>query len=216
MNPTVDGHRHLDAVELGASPTSTIAFLAIGAAVSGAVFLAPWLETRRREASLRTALEEPEPTTAPTTAGYEQLREAEQDRAFRIAALMTGRPDRATAIVEETFSRTLQQWTRLPVDGRVWFVLSTDVKLCLGREFVRSLNTPIGPVAGVEGDELFVAAERLSVLEPKRRIVVILSRSEGLTPQEVGRVVGIDPGGVPTELDAAIEQLGPALGAVAA
>lgn len=214
MNPTVGGHRHLDAVGLAASPTSTIAFLAIGAAVSGAVFLAPWLETRRRERSLRTALEEPEPTTAPASAGYEELREAEQERAYRIAALMTGRPDRATAIVEETFSRTLQQWTRLPADGRVWFVLSTDVKLCLGREFVRSLNTPIGPVAG--GDELFVAAERLSVLEPTRRVVVILSRSEGLTPQEVGRVVGIDPGGVPAELDAAIAQLGPALAAAAA
>jgi DNA-directed RNA polymerase specialized sigma24 family protein len=215
MNPTVGDNRHLDAVDIAAGSTSTIAFGAIAAVVSGAVFLAPWLETRRREASLRKALEVPEPTTA-AAGGYEQLREAEQERAYRIAALMTGRPDRATAIVEETFSRTLQQWTRLPPDGRVWFVLSTDVKLCLGREFVRSLNTPIGPVAGVEGNELFVAAERLSVLEPTRRVVVVLSRSEGLTPQEVGRVAGMDPAVVPTELDAAIAQLGPTLGAAAA
>jgi DNA-directed RNA polymerase specialized sigma24 family protein len=61
-----------------------------------------------------------------------------------------------------------------------------------------------------------VAAERLSVLEPTRRVVVVLSRSEGLTPQEVGRVAGMDPAVVPTELDAAIAQLGPTLGAAAA
>jgi hypothetical protein len=196
MNPTVGDTRHLDAVDIAAGSTSTIAFGTIAAVVSGAVFLAPWLETRRREASLRKALEVPEPTTA-VAGGYEELREAEQERAYRIAALMTGRPDRATAIVEETFSRT-------------------HVKLCLGREFVRSLNTPIGPLAGVEGNELFVAAERLSVLEPTRRVVVVLSRSEGLTPQEVGRVAGMDPAVVPTELDAAIAQLGPTLGAAAA
>jgi DNA-directed RNA polymerase specialized sigma24 family protein len=200
--------------ELAASSTSTIAFGGIAVVVTGVVFGGPYLETRRRAASVRTALRPLEPA-APET-GYDRLRDAEQWRAYRIAALMTGDPERATATVEEAFARTLQQWTRLPADARVWFVLSTTVKLCIGRAFVRSLGRPVGAVSPVETDDLVRAAKVFSVLEPTRRAIAILSRAERLEPDEVARVMGIDAARVQAELDAALVELGPALGAVAA
>jgi DNA-directed RNA polymerase specialized sigma24 family protein len=211
MNPdTREAARHVG--ELAAIPTSTIAFGGIAVVVSGAVFAGPWLETRRRDRSVEVALR---PVT-PGNEGYEELLAAEQGRAFRIAALMTASLERATAIVEETFARALQQWTRLPAATRVWFVLSTDVKLCVGRSFIGSLGRPAGAVPAVEKDDLLRAAQTLSVLEPTRRAIVILSHAERLTTEEVAQVVGVTPDRVVAELDAAIGELGPVFGTVAA
>ena len=199
--------------ELAAIPTSTIAFGGIAVVVSGAVFAGPWLETRRRARSLDAATH---PLAQPAHAGYEELFAAEQGRAFRLAALMTGSLERATAIVEETFARVLQQWTRLRADMRVWFVLSTDTKLCLGSSWIASLGRPVGIVPAVEGDDLLRAAQALSVLEPDRRAIVILSNALRLTIEEVAQVLEVAPEHVAAEMDAATGQLGPVLGTVAA
>jgi len=207
--------READAAWLAASSTSsTLVFGGIAVVVSGAVFGGPYLETRRRSASIRKALELPDPRTADAT--YQELFQAEQRRAYRIAALMIGNADRATAIVEEAFGRTLQQWTRLPADGRVWFVLSTVVKLCLGGAFLGSLGRPVGAVVETPEPELVRAAHALSVLEPERRAMVILARSERLSVAEVAAVMDANPTRVASELAAGLEQLGPVLATVAA
>ena len=197
-----------------ASTSSTVAFGGIAALVSGAVFLGPYLETRRRSKSLREATASRPPGVEH--GGYAELFEAEERRVFRIAALMTGRIDRATAIAEETFARALQQWTRLPADRRVWFVLSTDVKLCLGTSFVRSLDRPVGVTAATETDELTRAARALGVLEPSRRAITILSHAEGMSDEEVAAVMGIEIANVRSELAAALRQLEAVMGTVAA
>jgi DNA-directed RNA polymerase specialized sigma24 family protein len=200
--------------ELAAIPTSTIAFGGIAVVVSGAVFAGPWLETRRRDKSVevvRLGTNAP-----PGNEGYDELFAAVQGRAFRIAALMTGSLERATSIVEETFARVLQQWTRLPTEARVSYVLSTDVKLSIGRSLIGSLGGPVGTVPAVENDDLLRAARSLSVLEPTRRAIVILSRLEQLTPEEVAQVVAVAPDRVPGEVAAAVAQLGPVFGTVAA
>ena len=207
--------READAASLAAgSASSTLVFGGIAVVVTGAVFGGPYLETRRRSASIRRALTPLQPQ-APD-AGYRELFEAEQRRAYRIAALMTGSAERATAIAEEAFNRTLQQWTRLPVDGRVWFVLSTVVKRCLGGEFLRSLGRPVGAVAGTLEPELVRVAQALSVLEPERRAMVILAESERLSVAEVAAVMDTEPTRVASELEAGLELLGPVLATVAA
>jgi len=202
---------------LAAGSSSVVAFGGIAAVVSAGVFLGPALETRRRSASVRTAAGGPRRGVPPqpADAGYQALFDAEQRRAYRIAALMTGRADRAAAIAEEVFARALQQWTRLPSDRRVWFVLSTDVKLCLGSAFVGSLGGPGEPSTGgpSDTDELVRAARTLSVLEPTRRAITLLAHEEGLSVEEIAQVMGVTPGQVTAELAAAIEQLGPVLAA---
>ena len=207
--------READTASLAAGSTSsTLVFGGIAVVVTGAVFGGPYLETRRRSASIGRALR-PAAPDAPD-AGYEELFEAEQRRAYRIAALMSGSAERATATAEEAFNRTLQQWTRLPADGRVWFVLSTVVKLCLGDAFLASLGRPVGAVAGTLEPELVRAAEVLSVLEPERRAIVILAERERLSVAEVAAVMDIDPTRVASELEAGLEQLGPVLPTAAA
>jgi DNA-directed RNA polymerase specialized sigma24 family protein len=205
---------------LAAGSSSVIAFGGIAALVSAGVFLGPALETRRRSASVRAAAGGPRRGVPPQPpdAGYQALFDAEQRRAYRIAALMTGRPDRAAEIAEETFARTLQQWTRLPSDRRVWFVLSTDVKLCLGSAFVGSLAAAGAEGAGGPSEtvDLARAARTLAVLEPTRRAITILAHGEGLSVEEIAAVVNLPPGQVSAELAAALEQLGPVLGTVAA
>lgn len=208
--------RQTSTVELlvAASTSSVVAFGGIALLVSAGVFLGPILETRRRAASVRTARGPSQPG-APDS-GYQALFEAEQRRAYRIAVLMTGKDDRATGIVEETFARTLQQWTRLSADRRVWFVLSTDVKLCLGNAFVQSLFKPVARAGGGLTDELVRAASALAVLKPPRRAMAILAYSEGLSVSEVATVMGIEPARVTAELASSLEQLGLVLGQVAA
>jgi DNA-directed RNA polymerase specialized sigma24 family protein len=205
---------------LAAGSGSVVAFGGIAVAVSAGVFLGPALETRRRSTSVRTAAGGPRRGVPPQPpdAGYQALFDAEQRRAYRIAALMTASADRATAIAEETFARTLQQWTRLPADRRVWFVLSTDVKMCLGSAFVGALggggDRSTGGPAGA--DDLLRAARALSVLEPTRRAIAILAHGEGLSVEEIAAVIQIPPGQVTAELAAALKQLGPVLGTAAA
>jgi DNA-directed RNA polymerase specialized sigma24 family protein len=206
--------READAASLAAGSTSSmLVFGGIAVVVTGAVFGGPYLETRRRSASVRRATLNP--PSAPD-AGYEELFAAAQRRAYQIAALMTGNAERATATAEEAFNRTLQQWTRLPADGRVWFVLSTVVKLCLGDSFLASLGRPVGSVAGSLEPELVRAARALSTLEPERRAMVILARSERMSVAEVAAVMDTDPTRVASELEAGLEQLGPILATVAA
>ena len=207
--------RQADAASLAASSSSsTLVFGGIAVVVTGAVFGGPYLETRRRSASIRRA-RNPAPRPSPD-AGYRELFEAEQRRVYQIAALMTGSAERATATAEEAFNRTLQQWTRLPADGRVWFVLSTVVKLSLGGAFLASLGRPVGAVAGALEPELARAARALSVLEPERRAIVILAERERLSVAEVAAVMGSDPTRVASELAAGLEQLGPVLATAAA
>lgn len=207
--------RPADAASLAATSTSSnLAFGGIAVVVSAAVFGGPYLETKRRSASLRRA-RQPAAPQAPD-AGYRELFDAEQRRAYRIAVLMTGSAERATAIAEEAFSRTLQQWTRLPADARVWYVHSTVVKLCLGSAFLSSLGRPVGTVAGTAEPELVRAAGVLSVLEPERRAIVILAERERLSVAEVAAVMAADPTSVASELAAGLEQLGPVLATAAA
>ena len=207
--------READAASLAASSTSSkLVFGGIAVVVTGAVFGGPYLETRRRSDSVRRA-RKPLAPQAPD-AGYEELFEAEQRRAYRIAVLMTGSPERATATAEEAFSRTLQQWTRLPADRRVWFVLSTVVKLCLGDAFLASLGRPVGAVAGTIEPELVRAVQALSVLGPERRAIVILAERERLSVAEVAAVMDTDPTWVASELEAGLELLGPVLATAAA
>jgi DNA-directed RNA polymerase specialized sigma24 family protein len=184
--------------------------------VSAAVFLGPFLETRRRNHSVRQAVGTRSGGVV-ADGGYQALFQAEERRAFRIAALMTGSRERATSIVEEAFAHLLQQWSRLSADRRVWYVLSTVVKRCLGSAFVGSLaDAPGSGGFASEPDELLRAARTLAVLEPTRRVVVVLGQAEGLSTAEIAAVVGIDPARVSAELAAGLEQLGPVLATVAA
>jgi DNA-directed RNA polymerase specialized sigma24 family protein len=179
------------------------------------VFLGPFLETRRRSHSVRQAVGAARPEAAD--GGYQALFEAQERRAFRIAALMTGRRDRAEAIVEEAFANTLQQWSRLSADRRVWHVLSTVVKRCLGSAFVGSLaEAPGSGGFASEPDELLRAARTLAVLEPTRRAVVVLAQSERMSPAEIAALTGLDTARVEAELAAGLEQLAPVLATVAA
>jgi RNA polymerase sigma factor (sigma-70 family) len=182
----------------------------IGVGVSAAVFAGPLIETRRRAVSVRTA------TESPTAAGggYQELVEAEQRRAHRIAALMTGRSDRATTIVEEAFARLLEHWTRLGPDRRSWYVLSTVVKGSIGDAFVDKLAKDAA--SSEPADRMQRAARALSALEPRRRAIVVLSQSEGFKPDEIAALVGLDAERVDGELAEGLRQLGPVLAAVAA
>jgi DNA-directed RNA polymerase specialized sigma24 family protein len=200
------------------SNSSPIAFAAIGVVVSGAVFGGPLLETRRRARSVRVATTTTGSAGGPMSSGYERLVDAEQQRAFRIAALMTGRSDRAKSIVAESFKHVLQRWTRLPKEARVQYVLSSVVKQSIGDAFVGALGGPALVPDGIsEPDEhLRRAARALAVLEPKRRAVVILSEREGFSSEEIATLVGLEPERVEDELARGLDDLRPVLaGAVA-
>src|SRR5712691_4422550 len=217
---TTPEHRHQASVPLGgvvaASSSSPVAFGVISVAVSAGVFAGPLIETRRRAKSVRVA------TTAAcgpeASSGYRTLVEAEQRRVFRIAALMTGRPDRATAIVEEAFAHTLQRWTRSSAEERVRYLLSSVVKRCIGDAFVGFFSDAVSGEAGVgEPDErLRRAARALSALQPTRRAVVILSESERFSPEEIAALTGLPRERVVAELAQGLEDLGPVLTVVAA
>lgn len=147
--------------------------------------------------------------------GYELLMEAEQQRAYRIAALMTGRSDRATAIVEEAFAHILQRWKRLSPADRVRYVLSSVVQQSIGDSFVGSLAGDLEDAA--EPDRrLRRAARVLAALEPMRRAVVVLSERERFSAEEIAALTGLAPDLAEAELARGLEELGPVLETVAA
>jgi DNA-directed RNA polymerase specialized sigma24 family protein len=189
-----------------------VAFGVIAAAVSAVVFAGPLVETRRRSVSVHAATQ----GTAAGEGAYRTLLEAEQQRAYRIAALMTERPERATAIVEEAFAHLLQRWTRLREDERVRYLLSFVVKRSLGEAFVGELASGEVQAPDEATDRLRRAARALAVLEPQRRAIVVLSESERFAPDEVAALLGLDSARVQAEVRAGLEQLGPVLATVAA
>ncbi len=187
----------------------------IAVSVSAGVFGGPLLETYRRKESVRDATTADRSGGGRVASGYELLVEAEQQRAYRIAALMTGRSDRATAIVEEAFAHILQRWKRLSSTDRVRYVLSSVVQQSIGDGFVGRLTDGLEDAA--EPDErLRRAARVLATLEPTRRAVVVLSERERFSAEEVAALTRLAPDRVEAELARGLEELGPVLETVAA
>lgn len=129
---------------------------------------------------------------------------------FRYLHRLTGSPDAAADIAQESFVRLLSR--PMPEDeARRWLF---TVAINLVRDGARTARTrerllaaePVGARAWAQPDELVERAERIdgvrAALEqiPERDRMILLMREEGFRYEEIARAVGVAPGSVGTLL----------------
>ncbi|MBA2571771.1 MAG: sigma-70 family RNA polymerase sigma factor [Gemmatimonadetes bacterium] len=129
---------------------------------------------------------------------------------FRYLHRLTGSPDAAADVAQESFVRLLSR--PMPEDeARRWLF---TVAINLVRDGARTARTrerllsaePVGARAWAQPDELVERAERIdsvrAALEqiPERDRMILLMREEGFRYEEIARAVGVAPGSVGTLL----------------
>jgi RNA polymerase sigma-70 factor (ECF subfamily) len=133
--------------------------------------------------------------------------EAWVPRVYRFALRLSNDPDAAADLTQETFLRAWRQRDRLRDEraARVWLF---RIAANLWRDQLRRGRSAVaraGPIADTEPgtdfpperlaagrEDLGRALAALDSLPPRQREVLYLSACEGLTPAEVGEVLGIN------------------------
>lgn len=129
---------------------------------------------------------------------------------FRYLHRLTGNPDTAADIAQESFVRLLSR--PMPEDeARRWLF---TVAINLVRDGARTARTrerllsaePVGPRASAQPDELAERTEKIegvrAALEhiPERDRMILLMREEGFRYDEIANAIGVAPGSVGTLL----------------
>lgn len=143
---------------------------------------------------------------------FELLMERYHARIDRLASHILGNPAAAEDIAQEVFVRAYQALPRFRGEASLYsWLYRITVNLCLN--FLRRERrlTPAAPATPSPSDastpleviQRHAAARRaIDALPPHYRIVVILSAVEGLTYQEISRLLGIPMGTVKSRINA--------------
>lgn len=136
-----------------------------------------------------------------------RLFDAQHQRLFRLALRLCSDAEEARDLVQEAFLRAARNPAALPSEkraeedraGEAWLV-RVLVNLChdrYRRRFVRQEAWPIlaAPLAAADPAEAAVArasvASALARLPARRRAVVVLAELEGISTDEVARLLGL-------------------------
>jgi RNA polymerase sigma-70 factor (ECF subfamily) len=155
--------------------------------------------------------------------------EAWVPRVYRFALRLSADPHVAEDLTQETFLRAWGGRGRLR-DAAAVGVWLFRITANLWRDHLRRGRSPVAragplvdeqaehaapPEARAAGREnLGRALDALHGLPPRQREVLYLSACEGLTPAEVGAVLGISPGAAKTNLSLARKRMREVLGEV--
>jgi RNA polymerase sigma-70 factor (ECF subfamily) len=125
---------------------------------------------------------------------FEELVIAYQHHVFGVAVRMLGNRAEAEEVAQETFLRAHRALPEFRADSRLGtWLYAIASRLCLTR-----LASPHRRLA--RGDDAVLAAAAIAALPEERRIVVILRDVEGLTYEEIGEALGLEPGTVRSRL----------------
>lgn len=153
---------------------------------------------------------------AGDTEAFEELVRTHQHRVFAVALRMLGRRAEAEEVAQDAFVRAYRAIADFRGDSRLstWLYAITS-RLCLNRLAAARRQ------AGAEGEETLLRvpsghgnpgseAERrelgealrvaIAALPEERRIVLVLRDLEGLSYEEIGQVLGLEPGTVRSRL----------------
>lgn len=167
------------------------------------------------------------PAARPATEGFQDEALPHLDAVYRFALRLSGSPDQAADLVQDTFLRAFRSWDQYTpgTKAKSWlFTICRNVFL-RGRERTRrhdelveknvdrddTLPDPVNPVwASVESvdpeGEFFGALvdeeilRAVEALPDEYRAVVLLSDLEGLAYQEIADVLGVPVGTVKSRL----------------
>ena len=147
---------------------------------------------------------------------FEELVRTHQDRLFGVALRMLGNPAEAEEVTQEAFVRAHRALGEFRGDARLATWLYAIIsRLCLtrlgsgerravrhGEEGLLRLRHPDrGPERAAEQGELESALYRaIAELPEERRAVVVLRDLEGLSYEEIARVLGLELGTVRSRL----------------
>jgi len=147
---------------------------------------------------------------------FEELVIAYQHRVFGVALRMLGNRAEAEEIAQETFLRAHRALPEFRGDARLHtWLYAIASRLCLNRLASadrRLLRADDEPLAAASADEPSAAArmeraeldaavrEAIAALPEERRIVVVLRDLEGLSYEEIGEVLELEPGTVRSRL----------------
>ena len=161
------------------------------------------------------------PLPARTTETSEDLLaglfDRHQERLYRLALRLSGEPETARDLVQETFLRAARR-RRLPAGepaGEAWLV-RVLVNLCRDRWRRREVrqrherDLPAPPAGGdPEGSAVARATVRaaLARLKPRRRAVLVLRELEGTPPARIARLLGLSPATVRWHLSVGRKEL---------
>ena len=141
---------------------------------------------------------------------------AYQDRVFGVAVRMLGNRAEAEDVAQEVFLRAHRALADFRGDSKLstWLYAITS-RLCLSRlgrserrlvrhgeeALARLPDATANPAAALEQGELEAALHRaIAELTDDRRMVVILRDLQGLSYEEIGTVLDLDPGTVRSRL----------------
>jgi len=147
---------------------------------------------------------------------FEELVIAYQHRVFGVALRMLGNRAEAEEIAQETFLRAHRALPEFRGDARLHtWLYAIASRLCLNRLASadrRLLRADDEALAAASADEPSAAArmeraeldaavrEAIAALPEERRIVVVLRDLEGLSYEEIGEVLELEPGTVRSRL----------------
>ncbi|HEY7518624.1 MAG TPA: sigma-70 family RNA polymerase sigma factor [Methylomirabilota bacterium] len=147
---------------------------------------------------------------------FEELVIAYQHRVFGVALRMLGNRAEAEEIAQETFLRAHRALPEFRGEARLHtWLYAIASRLCLNRLASAERRLVRGDdeaLAGARSDAPSAAAvleraeldaavrEAIAALPEERRIVVVLRDLEGLSYEEIGEVLGLEPGTVRSRL----------------
>jgi len=134
--------------------------------------------------------------TVDRTASLEDVFRREYDAMFRLAHLITGSPEAAEDVVQESFVRLCRNWDRAAQPGA--YLRTVVVSRCRSwqrRRILERQPRPHPPSPSVDNDarELFDALARLGV---RQRAALVLRFYADMSEADVAQVLGCRPGTV--------------------
>ena len=142
----------------------------------------------------------------------------EAPRLRRLALMLTGDPERASDLTQDTLMKMYTGWNRIRNDDPSPYARRVLVNLCRSayrRRMLELRKTPTPPtdVVDKEGrvEEALRVAAALSVLSTIQRAVVLLRFYEDMTQPEIAQVLDRPLNTVKSDLRRALEKLRPML-----
>jgi RNA polymerase sigma-70 factor (ECF subfamily) len=126
-----------------------------------------------------------------------------EDKLYRLARRLSANAEDAHDLVQETFLRAARSLPSIPdgSDARAWLVrVLVNIKRDQWRK--RTVRARAAAIIGRPPDAVTATAESaliakravwsaLDALAPRRRAIVVLSEIDGMSPQEIARLLGL-------------------------